>query len=224
MIAPDRTRTSTPTAAPTRAPNRRGEGLRLREEILQATTRMLVTATARDAVTLRAIARETGIAAPSIYKHFADRDAVLDAVVARAFAQLEEACVAAANSSAVGGAKVQAVGRAYVEFALSHPAEYRVMFERTVSSTDPLPVREYPAGTRAFQQFIDAFVELADDTGSPTTEPVRDAQALWASLHGVVTLVPATPGFPWVDPDLIVDRLLSTFVDGVRSKTRYPTG
>lgn len=204
---------------PVRTTNRRGEGARLREEILQATMRMLGTVVARDAVTLRAIARETGVAAPSIYKHFDGREAILDAVVARAFAHLEEACVAAA-STAEGGAKIQAVGRAYVEFALSHPAEYRVMFDGSVGSTNHLPVREYPAGARAFQHFIDGFVELADETGSTTIEPVRDAQTLWASLHGVVTLVPATPGFPWVEPDTIVDRLLSTFVSGARSVAR----
>jgi AcrR family transcriptional regulator len=44
-----------------------------------------------EAVTLRAVAREVGIAAPSIYAHFPDRDAIVMAVVVRIFDQLTEA-------------------------------------------------------------------------------------------------------------------------------------
>lgn len=62
-------------------------------------TRLLVRAASRDAVTLRSIAREAGIAAPSIYHHFADRDAVLDAVVSTTFEQLEAICARACDSA-----------------------------------------------------------------------------------------------------------------------------
>ncbi len=197
---------------PTRQINRWGEGARLREEILEATTRLLTTAVARDAVTLRAIAREAGIAAPSIYKHFDNREAILDAVVEDAFTQLEDACGAAAASSCSGRERIEAVSRAYVAFGVTHSSEYRIMFERSGSSDTTLPVREYPAGTRAFHVLVDAFADFAREIGLSSADPLQDAQAFWVSLHGVITLVPATPGFPWVAPNTIVDRLLAAFV------------
>src|SRR3954471_19008085 len=78
----------TPVARPR---NRRGEGAKLREEILQAAARLLEESGREDAVTLRAVARAVGISAPSIYAHFDDREQILDAVVAEAFEDLSEA-------------------------------------------------------------------------------------------------------------------------------------
>ena len=69
----------------TRDRNRRGEGGRLREEILQAATDLLERGGNAEAVTLRAIAREVGISAPSIYGHFEDREAIVSAVIDNAF-------------------------------------------------------------------------------------------------------------------------------------------
>lgn len=209
---------------PTRTINRWGEGARLREEILEAAARLLTTAVARNAVTLRAIAREAGIAAPSIYRHFHNREAIFDAVVERAFVRLEDACGAAVASTRSGEERIEAVSRAYVAFGVSHSSEYRIMFERSVSSRTTLPVREYPAGTRAFQLLVDAFADFACEAGLTSAEPLRDAQALWVALHGVVTLVPATPGFPWVAPDAIIDRLLSLFVTDRLSEAEVRRG
>jgi AcrR family transcriptional regulator len=67
-----------------RTRNRRGEGARLREEVIAAATR-LIEEKGQDAVSLRAIARSAGITAPSIYAHFEDLDDVLEAVVANTF-------------------------------------------------------------------------------------------------------------------------------------------
>lgn len=190
-----------------RTMNRRGEGRLLREEILHAATRLLGEASSRDAVTLRAIARETGIAPPSIYKHFTDRDAVLDAVVSATFTQLEAVCEHAFHRAVTGRDRVRAIGRDYVAFATQHQSEYRILFERSVGNlaTDARP---FPSGIRAFEYFVDAFAQMVTEGASTSTDPARDAQALWAALHGVVTLLPATPGFPWAPADDIVDRLI----------------
>lgn len=190
--------------------NTRGAGSLLRAEITAAATRLLDRATSRDAVTLRAIARETGIAAPSIYRHFADRDAVLDAVATAAFHQLETDCQAAFHRGATGIQRVRGISHAYVGFATEHPSEYRILFERAIGITDadsPAPPA-YPPGIRAFQFFVDAFDQLVDDGESASTDPVRDAQALWAALHGIVTLIPATPGFSWVPTEDLLDHLI----------------
>lgn len=56
--------------------NRRGQGTRLRAEILAGATQLLEDSGSEEAVTLRAIARQIGISAPSIYSHFPDREAL----------------------------------------------------------------------------------------------------------------------------------------------------
>src|SRR5690349_10388245 len=81
--------TADPATGP-RERNRRGQGARLRTDIVSAAAELLDEAGHEQAVTLRAVARRVGIAAPSIYAHFADRQAILLAVVQDAFAELTE--------------------------------------------------------------------------------------------------------------------------------------
>lgn len=192
-----------------RATNARGQGAALKEEILEAASRLLVAATTRGAVTLRAIAREADIAAPSVYLHFADRDAVLDAVAHRAFRLLlasNELAVATATS---GSEAVRAIGRGYLRLAREHPGEYGIMFERSAGDGTG---QQYSEGIAAFAVLADAVRRSVAEGGSSSTDPVRDAQALWVALHGLVTLVPATPAFPWPPIDELLDTMLHALV------------
>lgn len=200
---------TSPVAA-RRAVNKWGEGARLREEIVMAATRLIGHATSREAVTLRSIAREAGIATPSIYRHFADRDAVLDAVVSRTFEKLNGACAEAFEQAGTGMDRVRTISHAYVAFAADHRSEYRILFERAPANLDANP-HPYPAGLHAFQYFVDAFEQMNDE-GRASPDPVRDAQALWAALHGAVTLIPATPGFPWRPASELIDYLIDRIV------------
>src|SRR3954453_14306660 len=79
---------STGAAGGGRTRNRRGEGALLRDEIVAAAERLLEREGNEEALTLRSVAREAGIAAPSIYTHFAARDAILEAVLDMAFDRL----------------------------------------------------------------------------------------------------------------------------------------
>ena len=83
-----------------RAP--RGSGEQLRDEILDATTDLLLETGHAKEVSIRSVAQRVGVTPPSIYLHFADKDALLDAVCARYFEKLDEEMQAAAAGSAVG--------------------------------------------------------------------------------------------------------------------------
>src|SRR4051812_11305000 len=87
---------STPEATVAgRARNRRGEGSRLRDEIVDAAVGLLDETGDERVLTLRSIARQAGIAAPSIYRHFPDQPAIMLAVVRAAFDELNETLRAA---------------------------------------------------------------------------------------------------------------------------------
>src|SRR3954467_2567811 len=75
--------TTTPTQRGARGRNRRGQGELLREEIIAAALRLLDELADDQALSLRAVAREIGIAATSVYIQFADRDLVLAAMERR---------------------------------------------------------------------------------------------------------------------------------------------
>src|SRR5271154_1884030 len=98
-----------------RAPNPRGEGVKLREEILDA-ARALVEEGGEQAVTLRSVARRVGIAAPSIYAHFADPDAILSVLVDEAFDELQGVVSSAMESVDDPIARLRAATAAYLDF------------------------------------------------------------------------------------------------------------
>jgi AcrR family transcriptional regulator len=171
-----------------------------------------------DAVTLRAVAREAGIAAPSIYAHFPDRDAVLMAVVARIFEELTEAIEQGLKSAGQDPADRLLAGcEAYVAFGLEHPARYRVLFSRqrptspdypepVPTGPDGRPVPGYGAGT--FALLVQAIQDCVAAGVSASTDAAADATAVWVALHGTVSLHTALPRFPWPDPAAFVRQLV----------------
>src|ERR1700743_2641011 len=92
--------TSTTESTPRHRRNARGQGNRLAEEIVRGALAIVERTGSDDAVTLRAVAREVGIAAPSIYAHFADREAIIMAAVVQIFDELADA-VEQAEAAAV---------------------------------------------------------------------------------------------------------------------------
>src|ERR1700676_1347546 len=105
-----------------RTRNRRGEGARLREEVIAAAAR-LIEERGQDAVSLRAIARSAGITAPSIYAHFEDLDDLLEAVVANTFDALAAYLRRGVEANTDPVARFRATCLAYVAFGHEHPQQ-----------------------------------------------------------------------------------------------------
>jgi AcrR family transcriptional regulator len=206
--------TALSTARRQRQRNARGQGSRLTEEIVSAALTLIERTGSDEAVTLRAVAREVGIAAPSIYAHFADRDAIVTAAVAQVFDELAEAIEAGLEAAGQDpAARLVAGCEAYVAFGLEHPARYGVLFsERRLGAqdyckpvmlgSDGMPVLEF--GAESFALLVRAIEDCAKAGVSASTDVVADATAVWVAMHGTVTLRTALPGFPWPDPDQFV--------------------
>jgi AcrR family transcriptional regulator len=192
--------------------NRRGEGGKLRHDILAAATALLERTGNEEAVTLRAVAREVGISAPSIYSHFPDgREAIVDAVVDGAFADFNTAIEDAANAAIAAGAgpreRVRAGCAAYLRFAAERPNRYKLLFERQHRIGGDVPdvqITGFDLLVRSIQDCVAAGI-------SASTDPARDATAIWLALHGYATLPARLPMFPWPDADALLDRI----VDGL---------
>ena len=193
-----------------RAVNKRGQGGHLRREILDATIELLGRAGTDDGVTLRAIARQAGIAAPSIYPHFADRDAVIDAVVAESFADLVAATHAAKTGAGTPAGRLRAICAAYGRFGRDQPGRYRILFEGSQEGSSPSIARRRAAdGGAAFAGLTEALAACAADGSSAGTDPARDSAALWVALHGLVVLPRAHPAFAWPATEVLLDDIVT---------------
>ncbi len=167
-----------------RTRNRRGEGARLREEIVAAAAR-LIEEGGQHAVSLRAIARRAGITAPSIYAHFEDLDEVLKAVVANAFEALTDYLRRGVEGHTDPVAQLRGTCHAYLAFGHDHPEQYAILFTRNNIELPPE---------------VDKTVD--DMLGA------EDATALWVALHGYVGLRTAIPDFPWPPDEVVLDKLI----------------
>jgi AcrR family transcriptional regulator len=202
--------------------NRRGQGGRLRTDIVTAAAELLDEAGSEQAVTLRAVARRIGIAAPSIYAHFPDRQAIMLAVAQDAFAELTEALRATTDTGtgkdSAGGegaaARLRATCMAYLDFATTRPQRYRVMFGGLWNAGAAVDTAAVSAaevtelGQEALAVLVAALDACVAAGSSTSTNTLADAVALWLGLHGLAHQRSVAPAFPW--PADIAERLIAS--------------
>lgn len=202
------------TAEHQRRPNPRGAGGELRSEIVTAALRLVEDTPDPSAITLRGVARQAGVTAPSIYSHFENLDAVMAAVVALAFDRLHSTLEDASATREDAVARLHALCRAYVAFAVESPRLYSLLFNqekvallRQVESgaVPPKQVDAMP-GAHAFGMLVHAVAACVGEGTSTSTDPQRDATLLWAALHGYVTLLHTTADFPWPSRDDVLGQ------------------
>jgi AcrR family transcriptional regulator len=192
---------------PARTRARRGDGELLREEILATTERLLIETGSEEAVSIRAVAEATGVTPPSIYRHFTDKTHLLFEVCDRQFRllhhALEEAC--AGIDDPVEG--MRARGNAYVRFGMEHPEHYRIMFMGPSYGT---PEQwEDVLATGAFANLLDGLQAVIDaGLARPGADLFTMGMHVWASIHGLTSLLVAKPTLPWPDLDGFIDQHL----------------
>lgn len=200
--------------------SRRGDGGRLRAEIIEAARDVLADSGDLRRLTLRGIARRLGIAATSIYLHFPDTEHLAIAAMEQSFADLGAATAAAAAGISDPAEELLVRCRAYCHFALEHPGHYRVMFHLDLMPTLAANPDDTP-GRRAFQVLV-RVVEACQAAGAATAtgDPFRLASLVWAAEHGLVSLRLSRPQFPWSD----IDGLVNEAVSGIMGLHRPPAG
>jgi len=132
------------------------------------------------AVTSRRLADAIDYTQPVIYSHFASMDAVIDAVAVEGFAEIADALAQARASASNPERSLEALSRAYLDYAAAHPAMYDAMFVRGtgLAFADASTLPQLTAGFSEIRAAVLPFTERPDTL----------AEVLWASLHGLTML------------------------------------
>jgi len=141
-----------------------------------------------EALTLRAVGEKLGVSRTALYRHFADKSGLLAAVAREGFRTLRLQTLQAWDKHGGGREGFEAMGVAYVKFAVDHPSHYRVMFGGYVDRAgvhDPELAKE---GAGAFQALVDAIVSLQQQRVVKPDPPLQLAQYIWANVHGIAML------------------------------------
>ncbi|WP_297514919.1 TetR/AcrR family transcriptional regulator [uncultured Caulobacter sp.] len=192
----------------TRSPRKpKGQGAERREEILDAAL-TLFGQKGVHAVSTRQIAELAGISQPALYAYFATKDEIAAELCVRAFAILGQRMAQARVDFTPTAACFDRCLRVYIQFGLDHPDAYRVAFmlEKAADGSflEKTGGRPMEAGKAVFATFVEVVGELhaAGLVAGDDVEAVT--QALWAGLHGLVSLLIARPEFPWVDRETLI--------------------
>lgn len=151
-----------------------------RHRLIITAARELAEAEGWETVTTRRLADKVEYSQPVLYSHFANMEAIRDAVAVEGIGEmadlLREARLAAPEHEAV-----RAVCTAYLEFAAAHPAAYQAMFSlptdvKWARADSPAPLRA------AFHEIVSAFGPFNDRNAAL-------AELIWGSLHGMAVLL-----------------------------------
>ena len=171
------------TSETTGASGRRG-GRDLRSELLR-TSRELLDEAGPSALSMREVARRAGCTHQAPYHYFANREAILAALVCEGFDELAD--MLAAAHEGLGNADLHAIlvasGNAYVEFALRHPGVFRVMFRPDVCDPERFP-EVVQAGERARHELARLARAMMGDGAQLEAEVL-----IWSGVHGLASLL-----------------------------------
>ncbi len=207
----------------TKRPKRRIEGSARRAQILRVAGDMF-SKDGIDATSMRRIAAKAGVTATLLYKHFADKDALLAAIGDEFFLKL------AADLEQTKGerdpvARLRALMNAYVRCGIANPREYHLTFmtalpglrrgkemkqfrERTRRG-EAIPPGQITVGMMCFARLEQAVADVIDAKLTRIKDVPALAESVWAAGHGLVSLVITHRDFGFTD----VDKLIATSSD-----------
>lgn len=192
----------------------KGEGHVRRAEILTAAERIFVEH-GYEGATIRKIADEVGLSSTALYMHFADKAEILHEICRSAFEALISAHKSLLIADAPPEVRLRRMMEAYIRFGFENPNAYRLTY-----MTQPVEAREgaesvaQETGGALFRSFVEV-VNEAVVAGRMRGDSEVLAQVIWASGHGLVSIIITKPYFDWADRNLLIRTQLDALFGGL---------
>jgi len=140
-------------------------------------------------LSLRKVAKQAGVSHAAPYSHFADKQALIAAISTEGFKQLHKQIASAREVHSHDPATLlKETARSYIQFATNEPDRFKLMFSSVIEKEKDYP--EFVAASKEnFQQLVNV-VEACQQAGLLKSGP-SDLMAIsvWASVHGMITLI-----------------------------------
>ncbi len=156
----------------------------------------------------------------ALYNHFPDKISILLALGREVFEQLETALPKAGKDPV---ATLRKALQAYIEFGMAHQEEYQLVFMTRISDGQAKEPSERKnesdrlGGRRAFERLI-GYVQACIDGGKVKGEAFPIAAALWAGIHGAVSLQITQTHFPFGPRKGFEGSVISVLLRGIEAR------
>ncbi|SMO91209.1 TetR/AcrR family transcriptional regulator [Fodinibius sediminis] len=192
------------------------QGLKL--QIVEAAREVLLSEGYRN-LSLRKIARRAGVSATSIYLHFEGKDDLVHALIEEAIARLNHRLEQAAGTTKGSPInKIEALARAYADFALEHPREYQVIYLVSSDEMTRYPKEKFRKARKGYELVIDVLKQGIQEGVIQKTKPGTAAYTFWAQLHGVMSVVLSKRLDTRINQNEFIEEAISHIVSGYRQQ------
>ena len=195
----------------------------IRQEIIDA-ARDILAREGYEQLSMRKVAERIEYSPTAIYLHFEDKRDLVFQVCEETFGRLVGELESLESDVKDPLARLRDALRRYVAFGLRHPQHYLATFVAVPSDQTPEDIERdnNPASNRMRALgIIQASVQSCIDAGAfKKVDPSVTARALWAALHGVTALLIQMPNFAWGDQKAVVESVIGSAIEGLRSRDK----
>ena len=186
----------------------------LRRRIVLAARELFVTE-GYDKVSMRKIAERIDYSPTTIYLYFRNKAELLDTVCEETQTRLLKRIEALFEDLANPVEALRKCARAYARFGLDYPEDYKLMVIQRPQYQKGLVLAEGSVVEKLFGYLHALVEECVRQKQIRAEEPEMTSQAIWAAVHGAVSLVISYPDFPWVDREALVSHVIDTMIEGL---------
>ena len=181
----------------------------------------LFTAEGYENVSMRKIAQKIEYSPTAIYNYFASKEEIHQHLLSYSYRiflnSLEEAVTKSEGSSEEE--RLNAVLYGYIGFGLSNPEYYQFIF---IGNIDQQHQMDLPNNDRykGFLLLMESVKRAMDSKVIKTADVQLVSQSIWASLHGITSLLIKFPGFHWANEDSLIQFHVEAILKGIQIENK----
>lgn len=188
----------------------------LRRQILVAARELFVNE-GYENVSMRKIANKIEYSPTTIYLYFKDKADLLDSVCQETLLNLLNTLEQLKRDKSDPLETLRKSGRAYVEFGLKYPQDYKLTFVIRPQFQKGLGLEEGSVGETVFNYLREMVSECIQQKKFRQMDVETTGQVLWSAVHGVTLLLIDFPDFPWTEKDTLIDTVIHTTIEGLKA-------
>ena len=187
----------------------------LRRRILSAARELFVTE-GYENVSMRKIADMIEYSPTTIYLYYEDKADLLDSVCKDTLLNLLNTLDLLRKDKSDPVETLRKSGKAYVEFGLKYPQDYKLTFVVRPQFQKGLGLQEGSVGEKVFNYLCAMVSECIRQKAFRQVDVETTGQVLWSAVHGVTLLLIDFPDFPWTEKDKLIDMVIHTMIEGLK--------
>ena len=188
----------------------------LRRQIISA-ARELFVSEGYENVSMRKIADKIEYSPTVIYLYFKDKADLLDSACQETLLGLLDTVELLKRDKNNPVESLRKSGKAYVDFGLKYPQDYKLTFVIRPQFQKGLGLEEGSVGERVFSYLCAMVSECVRQKAFRQVDVETTGQALWSAVHGVTLLLIDFPDFPWTATDKLIDTVIDTMIEGLKA-------